>query len=224
MRLVGSLRVALQELKDLYESMPEPGRLAQYPFRDFYKVGSEKYHFTYTRALPGKCVFRARLQDGSAVVVKFARRYGVAAHRKAFMLGIAPKLISSEWIYGWWMVVMDDVSDSHETLFEALNSIRHDAIPRLRNKVKGMLGQLHRDGIVHGDIRSVNVMIRKPDAASHLQEHLILDWDWAGQAGEETYPANLNPDVQRPATVQIGGLITHAHDLEMAERLGNYYK
>ena len=223
MRLIGSLRVALQELKDHYGSLhsdSELGHLAQYPFRNSYKVGNETYCFSYIQALQGKCVFRARLRDGNAVVVKFTRTYGIAAHQRASALGIAPRLISSEWIYGWCMVVMDDISDSHETLHAARNRIIHDAIPLLRQKVKDMLGKLHQEAIVHGDIRSVNIMVRKPEAGSHIQEHLIVDWDWAGMEDTATYPANLNPDVQRPPGVQVGGVITRAHDLAMAEWLG----
>ena len=73
--------------------------------------------------------------------MKFARRYGVAVHQRAFALNIAPRLISSEWIYDWCMVVMEDISNSHETLFEARNRIMHDAIARLQEKVKGMLSR-----------------------------------------------------------------------------------
>lgn len=226
MRFVGSLRVGIQELKDYYEAIlsdSEPGRLAHYPFPTFYKVGHEKYHFTYTQVLEGKCVFRARLQDGNPVVVKFARRYGVEAHQRAVALNIAPRLISSEWMYGWCMVVMEDISNSHETLFNARNRITHNSIPHLQKQVKGMLGRLHRESIVHGDIRSINVMIRKPDAVSHPQEFLIVDWDWAGREDQVRYPTNLNPVVKRPASVLIDGTITPAHDLEMAERLGSSY-
>lgn len=38
-------------------------RLVNYHFRDYYTVGLEKYLFTYTAVLDGKCGFRATFAD-----------------------------------------------------------------------------------------------------------------------------------------------------------------
>ena len=60
--------------------------------------------------------FHARLADDIAVVVKFARHYGEAAHRKAHDLGIAPTLISLAHVYDWYLSVMEGVNYSEKAL------------------------------------------------------------------------------------------------------------
>ena len=45
----------------------------------------------------------------------------------------------------------------------------------LQNNVKSKLRQLRHGGFVHGDIRSVNVLVRKPDVALTHAEVLLVD-------------------------------------------------
>src|SRR5258706_12402044 len=172
MRLVASLRVGLRDLKAHYESMlsdSKPKRLANYPFRDYYTVGHEKHYFTYTGVLEGKCVFRATLADGTAVVVKFARRYGVAAHQKAHTLGFAPKLMSSEYVHGWYIVVMEDVTTNYETLYDTWNRLRHDDVAPFQQNVKAMMNEHQLGGFIHGEITRVNGLVSKPGVARPLE-------------------------------------------------------
>ncbi|KAG5349563.1 hypothetical protein C0989_003113, partial [Termitomyces sp. Mn162] len=87
-------------------------------------------------------------------------------------------------------------------------------------KVKIIVQTLHQNGFVHGDIRAANLLIDPASLASDdVQVHLI-DFDWAGRAGEVRYPIGLNCEtVIRPKEVQGGKLITQAHDIEMISYL-----
>ena len=118
---------------------------------------------------------------------------------------------------------MEDVTANYETLYDARNRLRHDDALLLQINVKSKLRQLRHGGFVHGDIRSVNVLVRKPDVALTHAEVLLVDWDWAGVEGQVEYPVDMNPAVWRPPTAQVGGMITHEHDLAMTLRLGTVY-
>jgi serine/threonine protein kinase len=86
------------------------------------------------------------------------------------------------------------------------------------NEVKQVLKTLHNGGFVHGDIRTLNVLVRK---AGGKEGNLILlvDWDWAGRMGEVKYPINLNPAVSRPKEAAKATVIKASHDDAMADLL-----
>ena len=100
----------------LLDSMP----VVRYPTTPYHTMGwVMRATISPIQKYCQESVFRATPLDGYAVVVKFARHYGEAAHQKAFTHNVAPQIISSEWIYDWCMVVMDDASGSYETLCDA---------------------------------------------------------------------------------------------------------
>jgi hypothetical protein len=48
----------------------------------------------------------------------------------------------------------------------------------------------------------------------------LIDFDWAGRAGEVKYPLNINTKTIRPPMDATGGTkITKSHDLQMIELL-----
>ncbi|EEB93455.1 hypothetical protein MPER_07882, partial [Moniliophthora perniciosa FA553] len=119
-RMICALRIALKKLSLYYHSFPLPKRQANYPFRNFYTSnGGVQHYFVYNGAIEDSRLFLAHLSDDPNVrlAVKFSRQYGEAAHRAAAKHGLAPKLYAVEHFYGWFMVVMEDVSASYASLY-----------------------------------------------------------------------------------------------------------
>lgn len=230
-RLVASLRLALHSLKEHYSTLLSELDLrpqAAFPFRNFFNVDGQKFHFTYDGAIEDKKLFRAHLakvsgkgiteiSDQTKLIVKFTRRYSKAAHKIAFDNGFAPKLYAVEEIHGWFMVVMEDVSADYITYWDlkqqggSLESVRRDVSHAVRS--------LNTLGFVHGDVRDVNTLVRRPEAPQNYANVLVIDWDWAGPLGETKYPHSMNPDIRRAADAVVGGTITVEHDEEMLEYL-----
>ncbi|PIL29567.1 hypothetical protein GSI_08203 [Ganoderma sinense ZZ0214-1] len=59
--------------------------------------------------------------------------------------------------------------------------------------VRTAVAVLHRHGFVHGDIRPSNVLVQRPAPESDGPARaFLLDFDWAGRAGEARYPWALD--------------------------------
>ena len=219
-RLVASLRVALEDLLGLYSTIlsDKLRPRADFPFRNFFLINGQKHYFTYDGVVENKRVFLAHLneQPNEHLYVKFSQRYSEDAHRAALKLGLAPKLYAVNEVYGWFLVVMEDVSKNYTPLSDLT---RLSAIGHVRRELAPGLGSLHEEGFVHGDVRDVNILVRRPDVDQSLRSVLLVDWDWAGKEGEAKYPHSMNPEVLRPSDAVVGGRITAKHDKEMAERL-----
>lgn len=238
-RALAALRVALHSLKSRYSTLHTTRRTpGLFPFRDYYyedddKGGRHKFEFTYVEAIDGKRIFRAKLEDGSGapLCVKFCTRYSADAHRAAHRAGFAPALHAVNDVYGWTMVVMDDVSADYSNtmydLHEAKESDKRTAllvaepavsIAAARAQVKEKLAELHNVDYVHGDVRSVNVLVRNKNTPRG-PDVLLVDFDWAGREGETTYPRGMNREISRPDGAAGGEKITRGHDVWMAEQL-----
>lgn len=67
---------------------------------------------------------------------------------------------------------------------------------------------------MHGDVRDTNIML-SPDG-----EIMLVDFDWAGKAGEIRYPMNVNrEDIWRPDGAVDGNLILADHDIAMLKKV-----
>jgi len=105
--------------------------------------------------------------------------------------GLSPKL------YGYAEVedaptayVMDYLDPcTWETLHEFLKS---DAAAldrtQLQEALDGIIEKLQLKNYVHGDLRSNNIMIRT-DVIEKSVDLRVIDFDWAGEAGQVCYPA-----------------------------------
>ncbi len=86
----------------------------------------------------------------------------------------------------------------------------------LRAEVLGAVQQLHACGFVHGDLRNCNMMKAKDRA--NPKGVLLLDFDWAGKAGEVLYPGDINcATVRRPPGVTGCEPIEKEHDLAIID-------
>ena len=74
---------------------------------------------------------------------------------------------------GWYMVIMDYVSNDYKELDDAQlnlsNSNHQSLVGEIRDKVKS----LHATGFVHSDIHLMNVMVKKNGSG----EPLLIDFD-----------------------------------------------
>lgn len=92
-----------------------------------------------------------RLRENAVV-----RRYSQAVHEKCVQMGITPKLRGFEEVGGGWkMVVMDALDEEYETL-------DRKALPAdTRERIRERLHELHQVSFVRGDVRDLNIMVRK---------------------------------------------------------------
>jgi len=129
------------------------------------------------------------------------------------LFGCTPTLRVFEKIpSGWFMVIMDDISNGHETLFSKPVSMT------TKELIAEKLSKFHEAGFVHGDIQDMNIMVSKLDE----KDFNIVDFDWVGRAGEVTYPACVNREIWRPTDVVDGKPILAAHDMVMLDYIRHW--
>ena len=102
--------------------------------------------------------------------------------------------------------VLSDISDS-----ELMEAQPHalQALLKAQNVEIGM-------GAVgaHGDMRQPHVAVLLRDHQWHIS---FLDFDWAGVAGEDTYPPFFNPRIAWPAGAQPFGVALSKHDVTLLQ-------
>ncbi|KAK7677224.1 hypothetical protein QCA50_019818 [Cerrena zonata] len=223
-RMVCALRIAVQGLQEYYRGNPFRAKKlrtnppqSNFPFRNYYTIDGERYEFIYTEAVEDKRIFRACLKGSRKdLYVKFTRGYSEEAHRAAQEAGHAPKLLAVEDVYGWLMVVMEDVSSEYRLFWDL--ETREERVAA-RELAREAIVKIHDQGFVHGDVRDVNIMVKKDDP----EDVMFIDWDWAGEIGQVTYPYNVNKhSVIRPDGVERCGEILPEHDLGMVDLLKLY--
>ncbi|KAE9399795.1 hypothetical protein BT96DRAFT_790364, partial [Gymnopus androsaceus JB14] len=116
-RFICALRSALNDLDAFYRSKSWEEEKPQvcFPFVNSFMESNDQVIFHYDSQLQGKHIFYAhRLHAPSErLVIKFTQRYCEAAHRQAYEHGIAPRPLSVQFVHGWYVIVMTDVSDSY---------------------------------------------------------------------------------------------------------------
>ncbi|KAI6043279.1 hypothetical protein EDC04DRAFT_2959147 [Pisolithus marmoratus] len=200
---------ATQTLKQYYEdlwptqplqNMLSP-QLFPYPTMYTFIMDGTKWQFSYQQQLKNKLVFfGTKSAEGSAI---FAWQYSPDTHKHCGSVGCAPTLRGFEKMPGgWFMIVMDDLSNDYETLENQQVPIPTKSLIHMK------LVEFHKEGFVHGNIRDTNIMVSKSDN----MQFRIIDFDWAGIAGEVKYLAFLNLEVWRPEGASDGKPILVEHD------------
>lgn len=225
-RYLGALRKAIHSLERCYEEtfghlMP-PSPISQVPDPVFpYPCAytcidtSSKQTFTYLLQMgmgDRTLLFAAEAEDGSIICVKFVRSYSKEAHVWCASAGFAPKLKGYESVAGgWYMVVMENITQDYCQLRESKTPGDY------QRGITHSLFTLHQAGYVHGDVRDINIMVRR-DGSS---EYKFVDFDWSGKIDEVVYPRNLfrGPDLWRPDGARDGLLIQAEHDVQMLEKI-----
>ncbi|KAH9054714.1 hypothetical protein EDB87DRAFT_1426930 [Lactarius vividus] len=234
-RILASLGAGIVELRQFYtnlslhDSQEDSQRF--YPFIRQYSVGGRVVKFSYqdylTQKTPehAKAMFLAttETEDGREprrqIVVKFVQRYNAEAHRLLAAADLAPEIFYSSTkdpdLAGLTMVVMEFIDG--KTAYQLYGS--RQLPPSISDQMKTALEILHESNFVFGDLRHPNIMITKGDRVR------LIDFDWCGVHGEDTYPVSLNdgrdtangidwhPDVKR------GGEMMKEHDSFMLETM-----
>jgi hypothetical protein len=218
-RHIGALKKALHSLRKYYEhELPAINQLEPilrpnpcFPYQVSYmSIGdSTLRRFKYITQVPQKLVFFGQTEDSEDICIKFVRSYCVEAHEKCATMGCAPTLRGFECIDGGWNMVVMDVVNYGYCEFGSQT-------PALFGQMADKLVRLHQAGYVHGDVRDVNVMVKRDGSG-----FMLLDFDWAGKIGEAKYPMNVyaGPDLWRPEGACDGELINAEHDLQMLNAL-----
>ena len=157
---------------------------------------------------------------GLQVLVKLVpRSYSQDVHKHMADNGLAPKL------YGYAEVkdvptayVMEYLDPSiwqtlHQ-LSKPKNKPNKPTANQLRGTLQKIIAALDEKKYVHGDLRSNNIMIRT-DVMDKSVELKVVDFDWAGKAGQVYYPAERNEEIQWPG--EAGGPIEQDHDSKMID-------
>jgi serine/threonine protein kinase len=73
------------------------------------------------------------------------------------------------------------------------------------------LEDLHRKGLVHGDVREANVLVDSNGDAR------LIDFDWSERMEVARYPPLLNHELEWVPGGEAGNLIAPEHDIGMFE-------
>jgi len=225
-RHLSALKNAVDRLNTNYKQMgPTPtGQSGSFRREGIYRIFPHKttfYHlndgqlvtFSYGEERDdGRLLFNGETERGP-ICIKFVRRYGKDVHVWCTTQKFAPRLLGFEALPGgWFMVVMERLDKSWVPLFEL-----PDYPEDLRHEIHSRVTSLHRHGMVHGDIRDTNIMVKTDGGL----EFMLVDYDWAGPVGQVHYPRFLNTDRElgRPVEVDALKAILPMHDILMVESL-----
>lgn len=113
--------------------------------------------------------------------------YGVEVYRFLETKHLAPALYGYSKVDGApiaYIMEYLDPSECQSTLHELIHF--GDALPsdaRLRESLRNVLDALESRSYVHGDLRPNNFMVGIDEAMDEI-EFKVIDFDWAGEAGE----------------------------------------
>ncbi|KAG8900626.1 hypothetical protein FRB99_005939 [Tulasnella sp. 403] len=193
-----------------------------FPYANTYTSLSDatEMQFSYLEQSPhGNLHFIAESQSRKSLFIKFVHKYNKEVHMKCADKGIAPPLYGYETLPGGWiMVVMEEVGQDYKPYVPEMQKDGFTFPPRedVCQALKEAVDRMHSMHIVHGDVRNVNVLVKRIESMSDGPPVLLCDFDWAGHVGEARYPLDVNrKDISRPAGAIGGELITKEHDLQM---------
>jgi len=225
-----ALKASLKKLDSYYESLHPtsdlPADSRYFPSITAYRPhGGGHVKFEYVGFLentPDCITLRARTRTIPAqdIVVKFVDRYGQRPHQILADEGLAPKLLycgsphfdDNEPSYqSISMVVMEYVDG--DTFAVAKQKMSEESVKTVRSTIRRALHLLHSHGLVFGDLRPLNVMITKDGKVK------LIDFNWAGEEGQATYPSLISPVIAWPEGVKALAVMRSEHDLDMLSKL-----
>jgi Lipopolysaccharide kinase (Kdo/WaaP) family len=146
--------------------------------------------------------FDATLGGVDVLAKVVTRPYGVEVHAYLAARHMAPQLYGTSNVHGIASVVAMEYLSRREgwvTLFDY--RANEYARGHLLKRLEAILDYLGAAGMVHGDFRMANIML-KPGKE---EEAVLVDFDWAGEAGKVRYPVTRSNGLGYPG--QAGGFI-----------------
>ncbi|KAL5492044.1 hypothetical protein ACEPAI_3491 [Sanghuangporus weigelae] len=126
-----------------------------------------------------RLLFTAQTNDGREIIVKFSRQHSIDLHKFCAALGHAPKLLGHKKLPGGWFAVAMDLIAPVEYLAKA--EITQEKRDSLKSVMRDLVDSFHAEGLVHGDLRSPNILYNGETV-------ILVDFDWGGKDGEVSYP------------------------------------
>jgi len=209
--ILQALNICVQDLEQYYENVMSNKQISpEVSNGRFPRILKDIMLLQYKERLPGTCLWLADMTDNNnqRIIVKFTCQYSEVAHRKCAELGIAPILFLSHNIgYGWWIVLMEYLEG-----FTPLHKLENDVLIATETAVMLAVQKLHGAGLVHGDLRSPNILWKDGQVK-------FVDFDWAGVNGDATYPTSMNPNINWAPGVGLCKHIKPEHDIYMVESI-----
>ncbi|KAG7089061.1 hypothetical protein E1B28_010771 [Marasmius oreades] len=166
-------------------------------------------------------LFRARMPDGTVVIVKFTPTYNVAAHQLLEAEGLAPKLFYHTRIAGGWLMVVMEYLDKAQNAYTYLCNSRTLSLPQsVYLDIQKALEKLHEKKIVFGDLRVQNILVQEDGGCMNQIRTYLVDFDWCGVEGEARYPILMSQlQVYQDAGMLAYGKMSMEHDRELLKVL-----
>ena len=168
-------------------------------------------------------------------MINLVDRYGFQAHQLLADVGIAPQLFYCGLLYGKPDIrnAGSRAEDSLETyglyidqiLMVVMEHTEGDTLgdaPTLpedaRDQTATAIQKLHDAQLVFGDLRARNITVSGNKA-------ILIDFDWAGEAGKVRYPRNLSGSVVWPEDARLLEMkpALVAHNLFMLDQLNQFF-
>ena len=163
-------------------------------------------------------IFNVKLDGSSDALGKMTDcGYGTEVHLFLAEKGLAPEFLGTCTLDGRPTVyVMEKLGTSWITLEDWGRGVDRGDPAGVENQIMEIIDLLEDKGYVHGDLRASNIMIsRDMDKEGYFKLN-VIDFDWAGTAGQACYPIDRNDDVEDwPHGSEQGSPIALGHDREM---------
>ncbi|CAG8627176.1 965_t:CDS:2, partial [Paraglomus occultum] len=209
-RVFTALESAYKMLREYYNS-PETGPQSMWPYYQAFNYQHKQVKFEYIKQLyKDKLLFVVETKQNSdsdipqRLLVKFTESYGEVVHKFCADHGFAPKLFGCYKLSERWKVVIMQYLEDYVNLFDG-------ARVEWKEKIKKSIEEMHHAGFVHGDLRKPNILYKATDESVNV---VLVDFDWAGEAGKVFYPSFLNIEsVKRHPDAISDKVITPEHDI-----------
>ena len=161
--------------------------------------------------------FDAALGGVDVLAKVVTRSYGVDVHAHLAAQRMAPEFYGISNVRGIASVVaMECLGEDWTTLFDYCKNRYPEGIPEvsrghLLERLDAILNCLRAAGMVHGDFRMANIMLKPGEE----EKAMLIDFDWAGEVGKVKYPVSRNNVLGYPG--QPGGPIGVEDDREFYE-------
>jgi hypothetical protein len=154
--------------------------------------------------------------------------YGTEVHSLLARHDLAPRLLGTQTIEGAPTAVAMEYlqpyspgSEGWATLFALTqNPVASIALKSLARAVHEIVGKLEEANLVHGDLRTNNLMVRVNADGTVLygeKVHVkVIDFDWSGESSKVTYPVWRNDKINWPA--RTGEAIVTNHDQTLVKQ------